>query len=162
MHLTTPSLFLPLMLPYLSHHSQVILLRGYFASIIAWSITHGVPGLDIQGFLNLTSHLSSEVRVPNPFLDIVQSAITHPNDLMHMLKIQRGFVYFSSLYGARPKGHFKDTKLQGAEALDESLSLRAARLTEEYMSEATKSWSQEGFGINLYYRHRLATCCSRL
>ncbi|KAG1869368.1 hypothetical protein DFJ58DRAFT_653451 [Suillus subalutaceus] len=143
MHLITSSLFLSPMLPYLSQNSQVILLRGYFASTIEWSITYGVPGLDIQGFLNHTSHLSSEARVPNPFLDIVQSATTHPND--RMSKIQYGFAYFSLVYSARPKGYFKDTELQGAEALDEWLSLKAARLTEEYMSEVTTSWSQEGF-----------------
>ncbi|KAG1883326.1 hypothetical protein F4604DRAFT_1952814 [Suillus subluteus] len=99
--------------------------------------------LDIQGFLSTNSHISSEVKVANPFLDIIQSVITHLNE--HMPKIQRAFVHFSSLYGARPKGYFKDTGLEGAEALDGSLFLWAARLTEEYMNEGTRHWSLEGF-----------------
>lgn len=143
MHLVTSSLFLPSLLPYLPQDSQVLLLRGYFASTLGWWITRGFPRLDIQGFLSATSHISSEIKVANPFLDIVQSAITHPNN--HLLKIQRAFAHFSSLYGARPKGSFGGTELEGAEALDGSLFLRAARLTEEYMNEGTRSWSQEGF-----------------
>ncbi|KAG2031137.1 hypothetical protein BDR03DRAFT_928361 [Suillus americanus] len=141
MHLVTSSLFLPSLLPYLPQDSQVLLLRGYFASTLGWWITRGFPRLDIQGFLSATSHISSETKVANPFLDIVQSAMTHPDN--HILKIQRAFGHFSSLYGARPKGSFGDTELEGAEALDGSLFLRAARLTEEYMSE--RAWSQEGF-----------------
>ncbi|KAG2065058.1 hypothetical protein BDR04DRAFT_191089, partial [Suillus decipiens] len=143
LHLVTSSLFLPSLLPYLSQTSQVLLLRGYFASTLGWWVARGFPRLDIQGFFNTTSHLLSESKVANPFLDIVQSAIIHPNE--HMLKIQRAFAHFSSLYGARSKGYFKDTELEGAEALDGSLFLRAARLTEEYMSEGTRPWSQEGF-----------------
>ncbi|KAG1763896.1 hypothetical protein EV702DRAFT_148255 [Suillus placidus] len=143
MHLVTSSLFLSSMLPYLPQDSQVLLLRGYFASSLGWWITRGFPRLDIKGFLGATSHLSSDIKVANPFLDIVQSAITHPNN--HVLKIQRAFAHFSSLYGARPKGSFGGTELEGAEALDGSLFLRTARLTEEYMSEGTRPWSQEGF-----------------
>lgn len=143
MHLVTSSLFLPSLLPYLPQTSQVLLLRGYFASILGWWIARGFPRLDIQGFLGATSYISSEAKVANPFLDIVQSAIIHPNE--HMPKIQRAFAHFSSLYGARPKGYFKDTELEGAEALDGSLFLRAARLTEEYMGEGTRPWGQGGF-----------------
>lgn len=143
MHLVTSGLFLPSLLPYLSQDSQVLLLRGYLASTLGWWIARGFPRLDIQGFLSATSHLSSEIKVANPFLDIVQSVITHPNE--HMPKIQRAFAHFSSLYGVRPKGYFKDTGLEGAEALDGSLFLLAARLTDEYMIEGTRPWSQEGY-----------------
>jgi hypothetical protein len=154
MHFVTSSLFLPSLLPYLPQNSQVILLRGYFASTLGWWIARGFPRLDIQGFLSATSHILSEVKVANPFLDIIQSVIMHPDE--HMPKIQRAFAHFSSLYGTRPKGYFMDTELEGAEALDGSLFLRAARLTEEYMSEGTRlteedmikgirAWSFEGF-----------------
>jgi hypothetical protein len=145
MHLVTSSLFLPCLLPYLSQGSQVLLLRGYFASTLGWWIARGFPKLDIQGFLSATSHLSSDIKVANPFLDVVQSVMTHPNE--HMPKIQRAFAHFSSLYGVRPKGYFKDTGLEGAEALDGSLFLCAARLTEEYMIEGTRPWSQEGYPV---------------
>ncbi|KAG1889810.1 uncharacterized protein F5891DRAFT_1280784 [Suillus fuscotomentosus] len=143
MHLVTSSLFLPSLLPYLPQDSQVLLLRGYFASTLGWWITRGFPRLDIQGCLSATSDLSSKIKVANPFLHIVQSAITHPDN--HMLKIQRALAHFSSLYGARPKGSFGGTELEGAEALDGSLFIRSARLTEEYMSQGTRTWSQEGF-----------------
>jgi hypothetical protein len=146
MHFVTSSLFLPSLLPYLSQDSQVLLLRGYFASTLGWWITHGFPKLDIQGFLNTTSHLSSEIKVANPFLDIVQSAITHPNN--HLLKLQRALAHFSSIYGTRPKGFFGGTELEGAETLDGSLFLRAAILTEKYMNQGAKFWSLEGFSVS--------------
>jgi hypothetical protein len=131
------------MLSYLSQDSQVILLRAYFTAALAWWISRCGPKLDVQGFLNATDSLPSpEDQVPskaNPFLDIIQSAITHPDD--HMVKIQRAFAHFSSRYGTRPKGYFKGTGLEGAEALDGSLFLRAARLTDEYMAQGMRNWS---------------------
>ncbi|KAG2062840.1 hypothetical protein BDR04DRAFT_771942, partial [Suillus decipiens] len=60
LHLVTSSLFLPSLLPYLSQTSQVLLLRGYFASTLGWWVARGFPRLDIQGFFNTTSHLLSE------------------------------------------------------------------------------------------------------
>ncbi|KAG2065071.1 hypothetical protein BDR04DRAFT_1109131 [Suillus decipiens] len=147
MHLVTPTIFLPSLLPYLTQNSQVLLLRAYFASTLGWWIARGFPGLDIQGFVDATSRLSesSEAKATNEFLDIVQSAITHPND--HMSKLQRAFAHFSSIYGTRPKGYFKDTGLEGAEALDGSLFLRAARLTEEFTNEGKRPFSQEAFPV---------------
>jgi hypothetical protein len=145
MHLVTSSLFLPSLLSYLSQDSQVMLLRAYLTTALAWWISRGGPRLDIHGFLKATSPPpSSEDEVPstaNSFLDIIQSGITHPND--HMLKIQRAFAHFSSLYGGRPKGYFNGTELEGAEALDGTLFLRAARLTDDYMSQDTSSWSTD-------------------
>jgi len=137
------------MVPYLSQESQVMLLRGYFALTLAWWISRGRPRPDIQGFLIATnSHHSSENEVPseaeaNPFLDIVRSGMTHSNE--HLPKIQRAFAHFSSVYGVRPKGYFTGTELEGAEMLDGSLFLRAARLTDEYMSHGSRSWSFAGF-----------------
>ncbi|KAG1824291.1 hypothetical protein EV424DRAFT_1538150 [Suillus variegatus] len=115
MHFVTSSLFLPSLLAYLPINSQVLLLRGYFATILGLYITRGFPRLDIQ-----------ENKVDNSFLDIVESGIMHPND--HVPKIQRAFAHFSSLYGARPKGYFKDTELEGAEALDGSLFLLGCKI----------------------------------
>lgn len=56
--------------------------------------------------------------------------------------MQRALAYFSSLYGVFPKGHFKGTELEGAEALDGSLFLGAARLTDEYMGQGTMRWKR--------------------
>jgi len=143
MHLVTSSLFLSSVLSYLSQDSQVILLRAYFTTSLGWFISRCGPRLDIEGFLEATTlHPSSEGEVTsraNPFLDIVQSGITHRDD--HMLKIQRAFAHFSSVYGARPKGYFMGTELEGAEALDGSLFFRAARLTDQYMNRGGGRWS---------------------
>ncbi|KAG2130381.1 hypothetical protein DEU56DRAFT_740645 [Suillus clintonianus] len=142
MHLVTSSLFLPSVLSNLPQNSQVMLLRSYFASTLAWWITRGFPQPDIQGFLDATSSLSSDGKVANPFLNLIQSTILDADD--HMLKIQRAFAHFSSLYGTRPKGYFKDTELEGAEALDGSLFFTAARLTDEYIIRDAKVWDREG------------------
>lgn len=145
MHLVTSSIFLPSLLSYLSQDSQVILLRAYFSTTLAWWISRGGPQLDIQGFFDATTSPpppEDEVSsTANPFLDIVQSGITHEND--HMLKILRALAHFSSLYGARPKGYFEGTGLEGAEALDGSLFLRAARLTDKYMNQGTRRWGMD-------------------
>ena len=149
MHLVTSSLFLPSLLEHLSQDSQVVLLRAYFASTLMWWISRGCPRVDIRGFLDATaseSLPSSEGEVlpeANSFLNIIRSGITHSND--HVMKIQRAFAHFSSIYGTRPKGHFKGTELEGAEELDGSLFFRAARLTDKYMSQGAKIWSFEGF-----------------
>jgi len=146
MHLVTSSLFLPSLLSYLSQDSQAILLRAYLATTFAWWFSQGGPRLDIQGFLDATAppplSKGDVLSEPNPFLDIVQSGMSHPND--HMIKIQRAFAHFSSIYGTRPKGYFAGTALEGADALDGSLFFRAARLTDEYM-KGTRSWSFESF-----------------
>jgi len=143
MHLVTSSLFLSSVLSYLSQDSQVILLRAYLTMSLTWLISRCGPQMDIQGFLEATTlPPSSEGEVTsraNPFLDIVQSGMTHPDD--HILKIQRAFAHFSSVYGSRPKGYFKGTGLEGAEALDGTLFLRAARLTDQVMNQGRMGWS---------------------
>jgi hypothetical protein len=142
MHFVTSSIFLPSLLSYLSQDSQVILLRAYFTTILGWWISRCGP--HVQGFLDATASFRAPegevTSTANPFLDIVQAAIVHPDD--HMLKIQRTFAHFSLLYGARPKGYFMGTELEGAEELDGSLVLRAAGLTHEYMNQGTGSWSE--------------------
>ncbi|OAX36703.1 hypothetical protein K503DRAFT_694635 [Rhizopogon vinicolor AM-OR11-026] len=142
MHLVTSSLCLSSMLSYLPRDSQVILLRAYFQLTLAWWISRGGPQLDVQGFLNATDPVPSSVGdVPSntkQFLDIIQSGHTHPDE--HLVETQRALAHFSSLYGGRPKGYFKGTELEGAEALDGSLFLRAARLTDQYISHS--SWSE--------------------
>ncbi|KAG0691586.1 hypothetical protein DFH29DRAFT_819371 [Suillus ampliporus] len=154
MHLVTSSLFLPSVLSYLPKNSQVMLLRTYFASTLAWWIARNSPRLDIRGFIDATSSpVSSEGKVSNPFLNFLGNAITQPED--HVLKIQRAFAHFSSLYGARPKGYFKGTELDGAEALDGSLFLTATRLTDEYTIQGGKTWDREGLTERISRMKRL-------
>ena len=149
--MATSSLFLPSVIAYLSPRSQVLLLRGYFSIVLTWWIMRGRPALNIKSFMATTSvepsvaatpapkaTLTTETTpTPNPFLPILQSAITHPND--HLLKGQRTFAHFDSLYGRRPAGYFKGTELEDAELLDGSLFLRAALLTADYIG-----WAREG------------------
>ena len=145
MHIVTSSLFLPSLIAYLSPRSQVLLLRGYLLTVLAWWVLRGRPALNIKTFLATTSvepsvpapptpkgPLTTETTpTPNPFLPILQSAITHPHD--HLIKIQRAFAHFDTLYGRRPAGYFKGTELKDAELLDGSLFLRAALLTADYI-----------------------------
>jgi hypothetical protein len=92
---------------------------------------------------------AQDAQTPNPFLPLIQSSIVHPSD--HHPKIQRAFAHFSSIYGARPKGYFAGTELDGAEELDGSLFLRAAVLTADYMGWGREGeeggWGLEGFYV---------------
>ena len=162
MHIVTSSLFLPSLIAYLSPRSQVLLLRGYLLTVLAWWVLRGRPALNIKTFLATMSvepsvpatptpkaPLTTETTpTPNPFLPILQSAITHPHD--HLIKIQRAFAHFDTLYGRRPAGYFKGTELEDAELLDGSLFLRAALLTADYIGwvregKESRQFSFEGF-----------------
>ena len=149
--MVTSSLFLPSLIVYLTPRSQVLLLRGYLLAVLAWWVLCGRPGLNIKSFMTTTSiepsvpttptpktSLTTETTpTPNPFLPILQSAITHPDD--HLVKIQRTFAHFDTLYGRRPAGYFKGTELEDAELLDGSLFLRASLLTADNIG-----WVREG------------------
>jgi hypothetical protein len=162
MHMVTSSLFLPSLIAYLSPRSQVLLLRGYLFTVLSYYIIRGRPALNIKSFVTATSvepsvpttpapktTVTTETTpTPNPFLPILQSAITHPND--HLIKIQRAFAHFDTLYGRRPAGYFKGTELEDAELLDGSLFLRASLLTADYIGwvregKKPKPFSFEGF-----------------
>ena len=149
--MVTSSLFLPSLIAYLSPRSQVLLLRGYLYTALTVWIMRGRPALNIKFFMMTTSvepsvpttpapgtPLTTETTpTPNPFLPILQSAIAHPVD--HLIKIQRAFAHFDTLYGTHPPGYFKGTELEDAELLDGSLFLRAALSTANYIG-----WVREG------------------
>ncbi|KAF8126387.1 hypothetical protein EV363DRAFT_1453115 [Boletus edulis] len=151
MHLVTSSLFLPSLIAYLSPRTQVILLRGYLHTILTWLTIRGPPALNIKSFMTTTSvepsvattptsktPLTTEtIPNPNPFLPILQSAIAHP--IEHLIKVQRTFAHFNTLYGTRSAGYFKGTELKDAELLDGSLFLRASLLTADHVG-----WVREG------------------
>ncbi|KAG2135389.1 uncharacterized protein EDB93DRAFT_1092359 [Suillus bovinus] len=163
MHMVTSSIFLPSLIAYLSPRAQVLLLRAYLSSAVTWFVARGRPSLNFKTFFESTLTVPNppngtavppvegfpieDVQTPNPFLPLVQSSIMHPND--HHVKIQRAFAHFSTIYGARPKGYFAGTELEGAEELDGSLFVRAAVLTADYMGwaregEEARDWSFEG------------------
>ena len=163
MHMVTSSLFLPSLIAYLSPRSQVLLLRGYLVTVLTWWVMRGRPALNIKSFMTNTSvepsvpttpapktPLTTETTpTPNPFLPILQSAITHPND--HFIKIQRTFAHYDTLYGRRPAGYFKGTELEDAELLDGSLFLRASLLTADYVGWVREGKEPRSFGIEGFY-----------
>ncbi|KAH7882769.1 hypothetical protein F5I97DRAFT_2076034 [Phlebopus sp. FC_14] len=156
MHMVTSSLFLPSLIAYLSPAAQVILLRAYLTTVLVWWVGVGRPALNFKSFMTTvptrpplpTTESSGTEMIANPFLPIIQSAIIHPND--HTSKIQRAFAHFDTLYGTRSAGYFKGTELEGAELLDGSLFVRAAKLTADAMGwgredQEGKAFTFEGF-----------------
>ncbi|KAK0488034.1 hypothetical protein EDD18DRAFT_1321626 [Armillaria luteobubalina] len=127
MHLVTSSLFLPSLANFLSTTSQALLLRSYMAVSFAY--------FDMSKFLesdNETVYPDSSSTTtppgdlssaPNPWFAIIQQALFHQDD--HLCKMQRALAYFAALYGTR-------TELPGAEKLDGTLFLRAAKLTAKH------------------------------
>ncbi|KAF8804078.1 hypothetical protein BYT27DRAFT_7225522 [Phlegmacium glaucopus] len=157
MHLVTSSLFLPSLFSVVNPSSQLLLLRGYFAVCLAWYISRGRPPLDVARFFgdDATLHPTSpdpkptphqdscpspssiHAGTPNPWLQIIQSALAHPDD--HLPKLQRALSEYASHFDTTPAGYFKGTELQDADLIDGTLFLRVAGLTAERMG-----WVREG------------------
>jgi hypothetical protein len=141
----TSSLFLPCIVGHLQPASQELLLRGYIAVMFAWFIALGKPNLDIKAFFsdNKTekslittapthggpSHVlpDSSKASPNPWTEIIQLSILHPDEHVH--KLQRTLLQYAQSYGTREAGYFGDSELKDADKLDGSLFVRAANLS---------------------------------
>jgi len=169
MHLVTSSLFFTSVFSYLKRSSQLILLRGYFAVCLGWYIARGRPNLDVKKFFTNPSTLNPTAPgpqptpnkdanppgdvptavTPNPWLAIIQSTLTHPDD--HLPKLQRALSEYGALYGHAPSGHFKGTELKDAEFIDGTLFLRAAGLSADSMGwvregqAPARGWGRNGF-----------------
>ena len=122
-----------------------------------WYIDHSRPELDIPRFFGNAATLhpippgpkpsphkdvspsptSPFAVTPDPWLPIIQSTLTHPDD--HLPKFQRALAEFSSHFGSTPTGYFTGTELKGAELIDETLFVRVAGLTTGRMG-----WVREG------------------
>ncbi|KAJ7608922.1 hypothetical protein DFH06DRAFT_1247725 [Mycena polygramma] len=163
MHLVTSSITLPSYMAVLSNPtSKSLLLRAYFSRSLTYWISRGRPPLDLRSFFstsvvptipgNATSPYVSAfpgpaspgALTPNPWLQIIQSALVHPDD--HLCKLQRALAHYASLYGDVPAGTFKGTELDGSELVDGSLFVRSAGLTMERMGrvregEKDRVWS---------------------
>ena len=157
MHLVTSSLLLSSIFSLLTRRSQELLLRGYFATCLVWYIGHGRPELDIARFFENAATLhpippgpkpsphkdvspsptSPFAVTPDPWLPIIQSTLTHPDD--HLSKFQRALAEYSSHFGSTPAGYFTGTELKGAELIDGSLFVRVAGLTTGRLG-----WVREG------------------
>ncbi|KAJ6506002.1 hypothetical protein DFH09DRAFT_1265090 [Mycena vulgaris] len=146
--------------------SKSLLLRAYFSRSLAYYISRGRPNLDIHSFFSSSTPLnptfpgtaptpyasafpaptSPGALTPNPWLQIIQSALVHPDD--HLCKVQRALAHYGSLYGDMAPGEFKDTELEGSEVIDGTLFVRAAGLTMERMGrvregEKDRFWAND-------------------
>ena len=74
-----------------------------------------------------TSPTSPYALNPDPWLPIIQSALTHSDD--HLAKLQRALAEYSSHFGSTPAGYFSGTELKDAELIDGTLFVRVAGLT---------------------------------
>ncbi|TFK38464.1 hypothetical protein BDQ12DRAFT_605867 [Crucibulum laeve] len=166
MHLVTSSLFLPSLLALIPPHSQVLLLRTYLATSLAWYIARGRPALAVSEFF-AASHTSthpipagpqptankeaifSESQTPNPWLPIIQSSIVHPDE--HVPKLQRSLAHWAAVFGEAEKGALGETELPGGGEVDGTLFIRAAGLTVQRMGwvregeEKAEFWDRTGF-----------------
>ncbi|KAH9483291.1 Questin oxidase [Psilocybe cubensis] len=142
---------------YIKPSSQVLLLKGYLSLTLVWYIARHRYPIDIARFFNDESLLhptppgahptphaeaypsasSPHAVTPEPWLAIIQSTLTHPDD--HISKLQRALADYSSRFGSIPKGEFAGTELKDAELIDGSLFVRAAGL-----STARLGWVREG------------------
>lgn len=157
MHFVTASIFISSIFSILKPSSQVLLLKGYLAITLVWYIARHRYPIDIPRFFNDSSLLhpappgahptphaaaypsptSSQAITPEPWLAIIQSTLTHPDD--HISKLQRALSEFSSRFGGIAKGVFSNTELKDADLIDGTLFLRAAGLT-----TARLGWVREG------------------
>ncbi|PPQ77390.1 hypothetical protein CVT25_010972 [Psilocybe cyanescens] len=157
MHLVTSSVFLSSIFSHLKQSSQLVLLRSYFAVSLGWYIGRGRPSLDIAGFFKnpdtilpaapgpqptphkatYPSATSSHAITPDPWLAILQSTITYPDD--HLPKLQRALSEHAAHFGNVRAGTFAGTELKDAELIDGSLFIRTAGLTANRLG-----WVREG------------------
>ena len=130
---------------------------GYFATSLVWYISRGRPELDIARFFgnaatlhpvppgpkpiphqNISPSPTSPYAVtPDPWLPIIQSALTHPDE--HLPTLQRALAEYSSYFGSTPAGYFSGTELKDAELIDGTLFVRVAGLTAGRLG-----WGREG------------------
>ncbi|KAJ3501586.1 hypothetical protein NLJ89_g9273 [Agrocybe chaxingu] len=138
MHLVTSSLLLAPTFAILKRSSQIRLLRAYFSISLTWYIARGRPALNIKAFFsNPTSPYSQFAITPNPWLQIIQSTLVHPDD--HVGKLQRALAEYGALWGHVGKGYFKGTELKDAELIDGTLFIRTAGL-----NAGRVGWVREG------------------
>ncbi|QRV93547.1 hypothetical protein RhiJN_21565 [Ceratobasidium sp. AG-Ba] len=135
-HLVTSDLFVPSILSLLKPADQVSLLRAYFAACLGYFVSRGRPAIDVEGFF---THTSLDPKPPaektedapseaknNPWYTVLTHTVPHKDE--HHVKAERALAHGAALYGARPKGWFKDTELKGAEHMDGTLFVRTGGL----------------------------------
>ncbi|KAK7047450.1 hypothetical protein VNI00_006681 [Paramarasmius palmivorus] len=146
MHLVTSSVFMGSLVPSLEPRSQALLLRAYFAVLIAvWTLL-GRPQLDFESFFATSPAFEGPHHVPaptkfalapstnpNPWLDIIHQALVHPDD--HVSKFQRAMHHYALKYGSVHAGQFANTELSGADKIDGTLFVKGAMLTAQRVAQ---------------------------
>jgi len=146
---------------------RVMLLKAYLAICAGIYISQGSGSIPIEAFYAATSdRLTSPPAVPappdakrkplgapgGPWARIIANAIAHPEE--HLPKIVRSLTVFAARWGDRPAGYFAgggEDGLEGREALDGTLFVRAASLTLDRLGWAYESgkelggWDREGY-----------------
>ena len=169
MHFVTSSLFLSSIFSLLKRGSQELLLRGYFTTCLVWYVGRGRAELDISRFFGNAATLhpvapgpkptphkdvspsptSPYAVTPDPWVPIIQSTLTHPDD--HLGKLQRALAEYSSHFGSTPAGYFNQTELKDAELIDGTLFVRVAGLTSGRLGwvregePPLQGWDRKGF-----------------
>ncbi|KAF7374148.1 hypothetical protein MSAN_00296200 [Mycena sanguinolenta] len=132
MHLVTSSITMSSYMASISSPtSKSILLRAYFSRSLAYWISRGGPILNVRSFFASamaptipgpmpTPYASAFPKpgapgalTPNPWLQIIQSALVHPDD--HLGKFQSTLAYYGALYGGVTAGEFKGTEIDDGE-----------------------------------------------
>ncbi|KAF8259245.1 hypothetical protein EI94DRAFT_1616699, partial [Lactarius quietus] len=174
-HLVTSSIFLLTLVlpsdkspyPPVPLASRVTLLKAYLATSAAWYISRGNGPILIEDFYAATSdRLTAPPAVPappdakrkpltapgGPWERIVSNAVAHPEE--HLPKAVRSLAVFAARWGGRPAGYFAgggEDGLEGREALDGTLFVRAASLALDRLGWAHESgkelgeWDFEGY-----------------
>ena len=83
------------------------------------------------------SPTSPHALIPDPWLPIIQSTLTHPND--HIAKLQKSLAEYSSHFGSTPARYLSGAELKEAELIDGTLFVRVAGLT-----AGRVGWAGEG------------------
>lgn len=127
MHLVTSVAFIPSLLARISHspHSQIILLRSYFAVSLSWYIARARPKLDVRAFFTSSTATSYplpisalptphkdalpgqdkvQTCIPDPWLPLVSTTVVHQDE--HLAKIVRTLASWASKLGSTPAGTF--------------------------------------------------------
>jgi hypothetical protein len=174
-HLVTSSIFLLTLVlrsdnspyPPLSLASRLKLLKTYLSACAGFYIGRGNGSLPIEEFYTATNdRLTAPPAVPGPpdakrqplsapggpWGRIIDNAIAYPEE--HVPKTIRSLAVFAARWGSRPAGYFAgggEDGLEGREALDGTLFVRAACLTLDRLGWAHESgkafveWDYEAY-----------------
>ena len=143
------------------------LLKAYLATCAAWYISRGNGPIPLERFYSATGdRLTAPPAVPvqpdakrkplsapgGPWERIIANAVAHPEE--HLPKAVRSLAVLSARWGGRPTGYFGgggEDGLEGREALDGTLFVRAASLALDRLGWAHESgkelgeWDFEGY-----------------